>query len=478
MPPAANGDDEEETNEMPLSCQSCYKRTTRRCGACGICVYCSEQCEEAAADKCGGWIACAMHKAVADKWANATDAEVLASAMRPYSLNEYPMHVVMAPYYRFELAEENAIFAVEHFLKFLLAWSPPETSVFTCFGMSVCPTGRNRLSAGLTRLVWAHTTRDAAIEETIKRHTEIDRGILACADDYDGARTVRHWIVVGTPVIWKEPRSKRAIHFDLLELSHNDGEDVVVDVQPLWLQFLDLPTPVSLAKEKCVYALPFKPKGIKPPKVQPGLTKRLVDAAVKAGQPPASAPAAASAPAPAPSTATRAPSAPTDQSTPPPPQATAAAATPPSAPDPAGAGRQSPTPREEPPAPAPRSPSPRREGPAPAPGSPSPRREAPREAARSPSPRREPPPQPAEPPQLPTPTPTESPAAPPLAPPPGAPRVGLAGGAQLAQAWEKLSLEPHQAAAGFRLPPPLLPPAGTDPAEAPTLPAAAPRTCP
>ena len=280
VPPETDGDETKESYEMPLSCQICYKRTTRRCGACGICVYCSKQCEEAAADKCGGWIACAMHNAVADKWANATPAEVL----RPYSLNEYPLHVMMAPYYKFDLAEENAIFAVEHFLKFLLAWSPPETSVFTCFGMSVCPTGRNRLAAGLTRLVWGHTTRDAAIEETIKRHTEIDRCILACADDYDGARTVRHWIVIGTPVVWKEPRSKRAIHFDLLELSHNEGEDVVVDVQPLWLQFLDLPTPVSLAKEKCVYALPFKPKGIKPSKVQPGLTKRLVDAAVKAGQ--------------------------------------------------------------------------------------------------------------------------------------------------------------------------------------------------
>jgi hypothetical protein len=75
---------------------------------------------------------------------------------------------------------------------------------------------------------------------------------------------------------------------------------------------------------------------------------------------------------------------------------------------------------------------------------------------------------------LPTPTPATAPAT----APPGAPRVGLAPEAQLAQAWEKLSLEPHQTAAGFRLPPPLLPPAGTDPAGAPTSPAAAPRTCP
>ena len=427
VPPAADGDETEESDEVALSCQSCYKKTTRRCGVCGICVYCSTACEEAAANRCGGWIACALHNAVADKWANATPAELL----RPYSLNEYPLHVVMAPYYKFDLAEENAIFAVEHFLKYLLAWSPTETSVYACFGMSICPVGRNRLGAGLTRLVWANVTRDAAMAEVIKRHTEIDRGILACADDHDGARTVRHWLVVGTPVVWKEPRSKRAIHFDLLELSHSDGEDVVVDVQPLWLQFLDLPTPATLAKTKCVYKLPFKPTGIKPSKVQPGLTKRLVDDAVKAGQPPASAPASASAPAPAPSAATRAPSAPTGRSTPPPPQATAAATAAPPPPTPrrgpadcqTASAPGSPTPREEPPREAPRSPSPRREppeSPPEAPELPSPRREppaSPPEAPELPSPRREPPPSPPEAPELPT-----------LAPatPPGAPPTGLA----------------------------------------------------
>jgi hypothetical protein len=76
-------------------------------------------------------------------------------------------------------------------------------------------------------------------------------------------------------------------------------------------------------------------------------------------------------------------------------------------------------------------------------------------------------------PQLPMPAPVTAPAP----PPPGAPRVGLAPEAQLAQAWEKLSLEPHQTAAGFRLPPPLLPPAGTDPTEASEPPAAAARKC-
>ena len=465
--PAAGGGKAEVADEESLSCQSCFKTTTRRCGVCGICIYCSTTCEEAAADKCGGWIACALHKAAAPKRSKATDADPNC----PYTLNEYPLHVVMAPYYTFDFAEENAIFAVEHFLKFLLAWSPTETSIYTCFGMSVCPTGSHRLGAGLTRLVWAHTTRDAAMAEVIKRHTEIDRGILACADDYDGARTVRHWLVVGTPVIWKEPRSKRAIHFDLLELSHNDGEDVVVDVQPLWMQFLDLPTPASLAKTKCVYKLPFKPTGIKPSKVQPGLTKRLVDAAVRAGQHLASAPAAAAAPAPAPSAATRAPSAPTNRCSPPPPQATAAA--PPPAPGPGPADRQtasaprSPTPREEPRREAPRSPSLRREPPPSLP-----------EAPELPSPRLEAPPSPPEAPELPTRAPATAPAAPELptlapaiapAAPPGAPQMGLAPEAQLAQEWEQLRLQPHQAAGGFRLPPPLLPEAQA---------AAESRTCP
>ena len=255
------------------NCQTCFKSTHRRCSVCHVCVYCSMECEEIAERKCQGRAACTMHVAEATA-ALRREATPTAS---PYSLHDAPVHYVMAPSLAFKGKITNWSAAVhagksgqgaEHFVKFLLAWTPPQVSYFSCFGVSlVGMSSVNKLVAGVSRLRYAHVTTEVVLEEMIARHLRLGFEIRS-RDGHTGPT----FVIIGSVVKCKQAKSKHAVHLDLLEFDH---ETKLTSIAPLWVQLLVVPGKEPRKGEECLFNMPFEPKGFRPTQKQTLLTDDL-----------------------------------------------------------------------------------------------------------------------------------------------------------------------------------------------------------
>ena len=289
-------------SETAANCQVCYKVTHRRCSTCEVCVLCTPECEQLCAAKCSGRVACALHIA-ADAAALRAVVDADVSGV-PYCVATSPTHFVMAPDLSYDGRVEDWSDAIrckgaEHFVKYLLAWSPTETSWYSCFGMSVCGhSGHNKLSAGVSRIRWANSTTENTFQAMVARHLTLSQELSL----RDG-NTKPLFVAIGGVVKHKQSKTKHAVHFDLVQIDTTNSEPDI-HIYPLWVQFLDLPDNPLRAKTERVFKLNYMPNGIYPTKSNPALTKELVIAALATitllpepptPEPPTPEPAAASA---------------------------------------------------------------------------------------------------------------------------------------------------------------------------------------
>ena len=269
-------------------CQACHTLTDRKCSVCGVCVFCSTDCEKRAERMSMARIACAEHK---------------KGTRAPENLGASAIHYVMLPLTpimdhglgekclsekRSQRMWEILFHGAKHYLHLVLAASPSTLFEKTAFGMSVALIeGYENLCAGFQRLNYPLGKPNQAAAMVITNAAN-----LALAQ-FDGAYLQRAVLVVGTTRIDPLP----LIHFDAIYVVLENEKWTIKAIKPLWAQTL------THTKKDRHYKMHFRPDGHVP--TWPLHPLALVEKALTRSQttPPKtepSSPALAPAPAPAP----------------------------------------------------------------------------------------------------------------------------------------------------------------------------------
>ena len=268
-------------------CQACHTLTDRKCSVCGVCVFCSTDCEERAERMSLARVACAEHQ---------------KGTRAPENLGTSSIHYVMLPMTPIEarglkgqklqgekLSQrvwEILFYGAKHYLHLLLAASPSILFEKTAFGMSTVLVGESEnLSAGFQRLNYPLGKPNQAAAMVITNAAKLARAQL------DGALLQRAVFVVGSVRLDPSP----VVHFDVIYAELADDKWTVKAIKPLWEQTLTHHT-----KQERHYKMHFRPNGNVP--TWPIHPLALVEKALKRSQttPPKTSPAPTPAPSPTP----------------------------------------------------------------------------------------------------------------------------------------------------------------------------------
>lgn len=267
-------------------CQACHVLTDRKCSVCGVCVFCSIDCEKRAERMSMARVACAEHQ---------------KGTRAPENLGASPIHYVMLPMTPIDarglkgqklksekLSQrvwEILFHGAKHYLHLLLAASPSTLFEKTAFSMSVVLVGKcENLSAGFQRLNYPLGNPNQAAAMVITNAAKLAHAQL------DGAVHKRAVFVVGSVRLDPSP----VVHFDVIYAQFADDAWTVKAIKPLWAQTL------THAKQDRHYKLHFRPNGEAP--TRPLHPLALVEKALKRSQttPPKTSPAPTPAPSPTP----------------------------------------------------------------------------------------------------------------------------------------------------------------------------------
>lgn len=218
-------------NDDAHNCQACHMLTTRKCSVCGVCVFCSTDCEQSAAKVSYARVACAEH---------------MKCTRVPENLGESAVHYMMLPRTPIDShslkkgrigAEQMSqrmweilFHGAKHYMHLLIAASPSSLFEKTAFGMSVVLMGTcDHLSAGFQRLSYPLGQPSQAAELALANAAKLARAQLR------NAFHQRALFVVGTTCLEPSP----IVHFDAVYvLAFPDGTWSIKGIKPLWAQTL------------------------------------------------------------------------------------------------------------------------------------------------------------------------------------------------------------------------------------------------
>lgn len=198
---------------MSTLCQHCFARTERRCGDCGICVYCSEECEANADAQSNARVACALHKRL---------------EREPSNLGECAAHIRMVPKYATNLTRTSEVTQLwdgmctgtMHFLRLLIGTTPTRVYKKSAFGIGCTLTPDFDATGGVHRFRFEMGSKLDASKKVVKTMATLVQ---------TGTRAV---IAVGCVA------NDAKLHFDALFVSYCDGLWTVQCIKPLWEQKL------------------------------------------------------------------------------------------------------------------------------------------------------------------------------------------------------------------------------------------------
>lgn len=211
-------------------CQACHVLTDRKCSVCGVCVFCSTDCEKRAERMSMARIACAEHK---------------KGTRTPENLGASAIHYVMLPLTpiadhglgKKQLSEKRSqrmweilFHGAKHYMHLVIAASPSTLFEKTAFGMSVALIdGYENLCAGFQRLNYPLGTPNKAAAMVIANVANLARAQLS--DTHLQQRAV---LVVGTTKTDPSP----LIHFDAIFVVLDNNKWTIKATKPLWAQTL------------------------------------------------------------------------------------------------------------------------------------------------------------------------------------------------------------------------------------------------
>lgn len=243
-------------------CQCCNVLTSRKCSACGVCIYCSPECEAKAALLSFADVACKLHRDWAREKTNPSTAGV--HIMMLPSVRTSPS-ALSAAHLRWTALHQAAV----HYLHVLLACTPSRIFSKTAFGMSIALTPESRFSCGCRRLVFFHDKTSQAATTMLGSMAALALAQMGAEvvgpprlRDEDNAKDLRQVILLsGFVAKAKDGPSCRdprwVVHFDAIYLTHTNNTWTVKRVQPLWEQEL-------LAVGDKWYDMHYKPRGCVP----------------------------------------------------------------------------------------------------------------------------------------------------------------------------------------------------------------------
>lgn len=249
--------------EEPVArCQCCNVLTPRTCSACGVCIYCSPECEAKAVSLSFADVACKLHRDWARKEVDPSTAG-LHIMMLP-SVRTSPS-ALSAPHLRWTALHQAAV----HYLHVLFACTPSRIFGKTAFGMSIALTPESRFSCGCRKLVFFHDDTSQAATTMLGSMATLALAQMGAEvvgpprlRDEDNAKDLRQVILLSGFVAKDKDGSsccdpRCVVHFDAIYLTHTNNTWTVKRVQPLWEQEL-------LAAGDMWYNMHYKPRGCVP----------------------------------------------------------------------------------------------------------------------------------------------------------------------------------------------------------------------